>query len=124
MLNALREIQTRLGVQLTPRVADILMEEYHAAIGSMLAKKWSLPEWVPDVMIHHEDYDGAQEHKLEAMMGHLAAELAAWADGCDEKAAGRLENLPVCKKLGITAEDIQAILGQTGHIVELAEVYR
>ena len=123
VLNSLYQIEGELDVELTPAIADVLMEEFHGPIGELLAEQWSLPDWLSGVVQHHHDYSQSSEFKVEAMVGNLACELALWADAMDEIEAEKIPSLPVVGDLGLGPRQVQEILTNAARILELANVY-
>ncbi len=123
VLNALYEIARELEAELSPFIADTLMQEYHTRVGDLLADQWSLPEWLTDVMRHHHDYDSCTEYRTEALIGHLASEFAEWAQAPSEPELGRLIDLPAAGELGLDRNEALTILKGTKQILAMAKLY-
>jgi HD-like signal output (HDOD) protein len=123
VLGSLYEIAREIDAVLTPEIADTLMEEYHPRIGSLIAKSWSLPDWLTEVMCHHHDLSGADEHRTEILIGSLAGECAIWAEASDQEERERLVDLAQCEALGLVRDEMIAILEQSKSIVEMAKLY-
>jgi len=116
VLRALQDIAEESDLELTIEVAQTLMEEFHASLGAYLADRWKLPEWLSGAMRHHHQFDLADEHRLEAMVANLAAEMTQSTTPGGSKTAEDLQNLEVCAALGLTAQFVHEILGE-GHQV-------
>jgi len=122
VLGLLREIARETGEELSAETARTLMDEYHPRVGSLLAEEWALPDWLADAVRHHHDYADAEEHRLEAMVGHLADRLNAWVHGRTGLEEEDLARLPVCAELGLGDSELRDLLEQTAQIRELVEL--
>lgn len=123
VLNTLCEIEADLGVELVNALAVELMDEYHGRVGSLLARHWSLPEWLEAVLLHHHDFDAVDEHREDVLVAHLADHLAAWAEDRDAEAVDALTQLEACAELGLTAEQVRNVLEETDAILAFSEIY-
>ncbi len=123
VLHALLEIAEDSGMELDKAVAAELLARYHAPLGCLLVREWSLPECLESVCLHHEDYTYALSHRREAKIANLAHILAAWAEGNGAWDLESLSALPVVSDLDISREQLEALMDERDRILEQAEVF-
>ena len=124
VLGALQEIAKEHEIELTRPVVDRLMHEHHAAAGDLLARRWSLPEWVAAAIRYHEHYEDTTEFRLEAMVGNFAHQLALWAESPETIEAESLPTQPVFRDLGLEPPALRGMLANRARILELARLFR
>jgi len=123
VLNTLCEIEAEHGVELGDASAQELMQEFHGTVGSLLARKWSLPGWLAAVLQHHHDYRDVAEHREDVLVAHAADRLAAWAEDRDAEAIEGLSAHEAFAELGLRPEQVRHVLEETDAILAYAEIY-
>lgn len=123
VLHALLEIAEGTGTQLGQDVAEELLARYHAPLGCLLVREWSLPDCLESVCLHHEDYTYALSHRHETKIANLAHILAAWAQGNGAWDLKSLSALPVVSDLGLSPGQLEALMDERDRIIEQAEVF-
>lgn len=126
VLNALCEIEAEHGVELDRSHARNLMEEFHAEVGAMLARRWSLPEWLHVVLRKHHvpsGEDPREEGRRDLQVANLADRLASWAEDRDQDPLGLLAELESLRALSLSEADLEGLIAETDSIVAQAEVY-
>jgi len=118
VLHALLDIAEDTGMELDHAVAEELLASYHAPLGCLLVREWSLPDCLQSVCLHHEDYTYALSHRQEAKIANLAHILAAWAEGEGGWDLESLSALPVVSDLDISREQLEALMAERDRIVE------
>lgn len=108
---------------LDPDVASTLMDGYHAEIGARAVRSWNLPTWLQNVVRFHHDSESDEQDREDTAVSHLADGLAAWALDRESVAPAGFRGLPVARELGLTKEDMDALLMAADGIVETSQVF-
>lgn len=123
VLAALFRLRSELGRELDPGTVEGLLEDFHPRVGAALIRRWSLPDWLENVVRHQRDPESVQEHRVEAWVAQLADRFARWAEAPDEAQVDELATLPAGSQLGLSSDAVRAILAEAGRIREMAAIY-
>ena len=75
-LGAVHEVAQRSGQELTGEDYDLLIELFHRDIGKSVIAAWRLPQPIPQVVAHWEDYRSAGAVQWESNVVNVAHRLA------------------------------------------------
>jgi HD-like signal output (HDOD) protein len=75
-LQAVHEVAHRIGQELTGEDYDVLIELFHREIGKSVINAWRLPQPIPQVVAHWEDYRDAGAVQWESNVVNVAHRLA------------------------------------------------
>ncbi len=123
VLSLIHQVEQQQGQRLDSASAEQLLEEFHQRAGVRLAEKWALPDWICAVIEFHHDYEHAGEHRIEAMVGCLAGELALWAQDLTHADADEFARMPVCTDLGLGPDDLRKLQDDRKAVLEMAKAY-
>ena len=123
MQTLIDEVRSRTENPIPPQVMDAATSEFHELVGSMMARRWGLPEWIVESISHHHEYTEAKEFAGKVMITALANELCYWAlnDDCNEKDFPAEH--PVVRDLNLTGSDVMALLEKRGRVLEVVEAF-
>ena len=122
-IHFLTGIQAWSSHQLTDETVEYLAEELHVNLGVRLAKAWRLPLSVEVAVRYHDDHNAAPAHRTDAMIACLSEVLADWTLDPESTRDVVLPDLDVVKALGLSTEDLTAIMGNLGEVREAAAAY-
>jgi HD-like signal output (HDOD) protein len=116
------ELDRHLGTKGTLRVAvPAVLAEFHVQIGGQISALWHLPLQVASAIAHQADYGQAPAFKQEAMITHLADELATDLIEPPGFRADELRHLRVIADLNLYPIDFEELLSKRAAITALVE---
>ncbi len=119
VLKAVAEIQDLIALSLSREEIDELLDEFHCPIGLSVAQKWKLPRPVQISISCYRNYSEATEFRDQTAMTYLADRLATWAVFPEKLPTAKAIDDPVFADLNFYPEDIEALLGRKGEILEI-----
>ena len=105
------------------RLLEAAMAAFHEEVGATLIDQWNLPRWVYASILHHHEYQEADEFGDEVATVHLADRLAHWAFDEDRTAEDFDTDLPVLSDLNIYEDELDVLLQLRGKMMEIAETF-
>lgn len=99
-------------------VLDRVIQESYVEAGRQIAVAWELPEPVKEAICFHQDcaFEQAKSPDKGAAITCLARHMAGKTFGQESVDANKLRTLPIGRFLGITQEDVSALLDSQEHI--------
>jgi len=99
-------------------VLDRVIQESYVEAGRQLAVAWELPEPVKEAICFHQDcaFEQAKSPDKGAAITCLARHMAGKTLGQESVDANKLRTLPIGRFLGITQEDVSALLDSQEYI--------
>ncbi|MEW6071017.1 MAG: HDOD domain-containing protein [Planctomycetota bacterium] len=123
LLKLIDEVRARTDQPIPSLVFEAALAEFHAEVGAVMARRWGLPEWIVQAILHHHDYRQATEFAGKVMITSLADELCHWALDEDAGPASFPAELPVIQDLDLTDRDIAALLDRRGRVLAVVEAF-
>ncbi len=93
-----------------PPWVDQLLAGYHTRVGSLIAKKWALPQQVIESIAFYEHYDQATGSRQECMITCLADRLATHLLQPESMDDAAVRDHPVYAELNLYPDDVEALL--------------
>ncbi len=118
ILQASIKIQREEGLHLDNESANLLMEEFHRSVGSMLTFSWGLPEIVSKTCLYYLNYEDAPVFKDETTSTYVASKLAQLLDDNSGVTTDELREDPAFVLLNLYPEDIQELFDKQDRIAE------
>ncbi len=119
ILQACIGLQEELGMKLEQQTAEILMEDFHNSVGSMLTFSWGLPDLVSKTCLYYRNYEEAPTFKDEAIATYLASQMAFQLIGSTDKSPEELRSDPAFHALNLYPEDVQLLFDKIDSISEI-----
>ncbi len=123
LLQACLDLQKGRERRAEPAIVDACIDEFHTQVGGTLVRRWGLAEEVAAAVAGHHVHELAEGAPPLVCVTQLADALAKWADepGCDPSEAP--VDHPAVEALGLTRQEVDAVLIQTPRILKAAEAY-
>ncbi|MEW6246274.1 MAG: HDOD domain-containing protein [Nitrospirota bacterium] len=99
----------------------ILLEGYHARVGTMIAEKWGLPKQVAEAIAYSACYDQAPTFRQEVMITCLADRLATYVLEADVFDDLTVCDHPVFGDLNLYPNDVDTLLNARDRILAVVE---
>lgn len=120
ILKQAHQYAKRTGRQVPSTYVELALLERHAAAGSVVLRKWRLPESLDEPVRYHHDYLAAPQMRVEAAVAYAANQLAhRYGFGCDAQEIDLLAD-PVSKELRLDAEWLADLDQRAPGVVEVA----
>ena len=119
ILQAAIGLQEELGVKLTSDTAEILMNDFHTSVGSILTFSWGLPDLVSKTCLYYQNYEEAPTFKDETIATYLAGEMAMLLTNSQSKSVEELREDPAFHALNLYPEDVQLLFDKIDSISEI-----
>jgi HD-like signal output (HDOD) protein len=119
ILQAAIDLQETLNLQLSEPMAEILMQDFHASVGSILTFSWGLPDIVSKTCMHYQHYDEATLYRDETIATYLSGQLARHLNDPEAVSEEDVRNDPAFQELNFYPEDIQQLFSHFDQIAEL-----
>ena len=126
LLTSLLDLQSETRTPLELPAIEAAMEEFHLAVGTLLAEEWRLPEQVRSAVRWHHDWHGAAAQSEVAMMTCLADRLSYYAvqgGGAEaqQQAADAIRRHEVLQDLNLYPDEVDQLLDKRSEILERVE---
>ena len=118
ILQAAIELQDTLQMQLDPETAEILIEEFHASVGSILTFAWGLPDQVSKACLYYLCYEEAPTYKQEITATYLSSQLAGMLDPEYPVDREELAKDPAFQAINLYPEDVERLLDKKDEVQE------
>ena len=118
ILQAAIELQDELNVELDKETADILVEDFHSSVGSILTFAWGLPDQVSKACLYYLNYEEAPTYKQEITATYLSSRLADLLDTTDPEDIDEIAEDPAFQAINLYPEDIERLLGKKDEVHE------
>ncbi len=119
ILQASIGLQKELGLTLDQETAQILMEDFHTSVGSILTFSWGLPDLVSKTCLYYKDYQEAPTFRDETIATYLASQMALQLSDSPNKTPEELQEDPAFHALNLYPEDIQHLFDNIDRIAEI-----
>ena len=119
ILQAAIDLQSTLNIELEPQVADVLMDDFHASVGSILTFSWGLPDQVSKACLYYQIYDEATSYHSEVIATYLSHVLARMLDPEQPLSRDEIADDPAFQALNLYPEDVERLLDSQEHVEEL-----
>ena len=116
ILQAAIELQDSLQMQLDPETAEILIEEFHASVGSILTFAWGLPDQVSKACLYYLCYEEAPTYKQEITATYLSSQLAGMLDPEYPVDREELAQDPAFQAINLYPEDVERLLDKKDEV--------
>lgn len=103
---------------------DTAMNEFHESVGARMVEAWKLADWTVAAVAHHHAPEKAAPHDELARMVQLSDELSYWAMDDQKEPEDFAMDHPVLEALNLYPEDVAALLGKRGEVLEFAEAFQ
>lgn len=120
-LHAIAELESASGIKAGNEHCLALMDEFHARVGELLARKWNLPPPVVESIRCYRDYTAADAFRREALMVHCADHFATVLQADDDAVGTEAGNLPALAELNLYPEDVEALLARREQVEQIVE---
>ena len=119
ILQAAIGLQDSLDAQLDLETADILMEDFHASVGSILTFSWGLPDQVSKACLYYLNYEDAPTYKQEIIATYLSNRLAGMLDPEFPIDRNELAQDPAFQEINLYPEDVERLLDKKDQVQEM-----
>ena len=119
ILQATIDLQEPLNVQLDTETAEILMQDFHASVGSILTFSWGLPDQVSKACMYYNAYDEATVYQQLIIGTYLSNQLARLLDTEEPLSKDDLIDDPAFQAINLYPEDIERLFDKQDHVQEL-----
>lgn len=116
-LGAVNDVALRMGVRLSADEYDVLIDQFHAEVGHRVIHAWHLPDPVPAVIAHWQNYQAAGEVQWLSNVvhvGHLYADFTLHEATMLKR--DELTVHPAFRDLGFTAQDAEPLFDSASSI--------
>ncbi|MFO0981658.1 MAG: HDOD domain-containing protein [Planctomycetota bacterium] len=121
LLQELVDLQKQLRIELHADALDVLVEQYHARVGSALIERWALPARLRETVAFHHDPAAAPTCVQAAMTTALADELAHLTVGPQLVDEESVRQHPLRAPLNIYPDMIDQLLAKRESIAAMVE---
>ncbi|MBX2818507.1 MAG: HDOD domain-containing protein [Rhodothermaceae bacterium] len=118
ILQAAIQLQDSLQIQLDPETAEILIEEFHASVGSILTFAWGLPDQVSKACLYYLCYEDAPTYKQEITATYISSQLAGMLDPEYPIDREELAIDPAFQAINLYPEDVERLLDKKDEVQE------
>ena len=122
VLDALTKFEETTGRDLPMETVGLALDEYHVRAGGKLVREWNLPPQVAEAVHYHRSYHDASLFGEVAMTVNLAIDLANIVIEQDEElwpqSVQGVSTSQVCSDLGLTAQNVETLMGHAERIKE------
>jgi len=118
ILQAAIELQDALQTQLDFETAEILLEDFHASVGSILTFAWGLPDQVSKACLYYLCYEEAPTYKQEVTATYLSSQLAGMLDPEYPVDREELAQDPAFQAINLYPEDVEKLLDKKDEVQE------
>ena len=118
ILQAAIELQDALNLELDKETAEILTEDFHSSVGSILTFAWGLPDQVSKACLYYLSYEEAPTYKQEITATYLSSRLAGLLDPIDPIDRDELAEDPAFQAINLYPEDIELLLDKKDEVQE------
>ena len=119
ILQAAIGLQDTLKTQLDAETADILMEDFHSSVGSILTFSWGLPDQVSKACLYYLNYEEATIYQQEIIATYLSNRLAGMLDPEYPIDRDDLANDPAFQEINLYPEDVEQLLDKKDQVQEM-----
>ena len=123
VLDALTKFEETTGRDLPIETVGLAVDEYHVRAGSKLVREWNLPPQVAEAVHYHQNYHDASLFGEVAMTVNLAIELANIVIEQNEElwpqSVQVISTSQVCRDLGLTAENVETLMGHAERVKDV-----
>lgn len=119
ILQAAIDLQDNLGLKLNKPTANILMDDFHASVGSILTYSWGLPDIVSKTCLYYQQYEDAPVYRDETAATYLSGRLAMHLNDPAAVTEEAVREDPAFQELNFYQDDIQRIFDHSEQITEL-----
>lgn len=118
ILQAAIELQDTLKVKLDRETAEILIEDFHSSVGSILTFAWGLPDQVSKACLYYLNYEEAPTYKQEITATYLSSRLAGMLDPAFPEEREEIATDPAFQAINLYPEDIEGLLDKKDEVQE------
>lgn len=115
ILQGLVDLARKMGRPLDAACIAHVIDELRGAVGAELIKAWRLPDWIQEVVLHHQDPAGASAHFALVHTVALSDGLTRWL--LCEEGEGARPGAELLQLLDLYDEDVDALCSQMPKIV-------
>ena len=119
ILQACIGLQEELELTLDQKTAEILMEDFHPSVGSILTFSWGLPDLVSKTSLYYKTYEDAPTFKDEMVATYLASQLALQLNDTPDQTREELTDDPAFHALNLYPEDVEQLFDKIDGISEI-----
>lgn len=118
ILQAAIGLQDDLQIELDKETAEILVEDFHSSVGSILTFSWGLPDQVSKACLYYLTYEEAPTYKQEITATYLSSRLAELLDTTNPADIDEIAEDPAFQAINLYPEDIERLLGKKDEVQE------
>ena len=118
ILQAAIELQDTLKTDLSPEIAEILIEDFHSSVGSILTFSWGLPEQVSKACLYYLNYEEAPTYKQEITATYLSSRLATLVDPAFQAEEDEIVSDPAFQAINLYPEDVERLIAKKDEVNE------
>jgi HD-like signal output (HDOD) protein len=122
LLQAIADLEDADRRLFEPTVVTGAADALHAEAGAMLARAWSLPDWIATAIEWHHDPESSPEPRDLTRTVVMADRLATWTLKRPRPAAGQLVGDPAAIALNLYPDDLDALAERRDGVIATAEV--
>ncbi|MEM9445713.1 MAG: HDOD domain-containing protein [Verrucomicrobiota bacterium] len=116
------DLEEKEGMNFSSEEVKSVMVEFHAIVGAMLAKEWSLPDRLREAIAYHHHPQDAPSCAEIATLTNFANDLAHFAVGPREVTEEQLMEHPMLETLNIYPDELDELLEKKEKVIESTNV--
>ena len=115
VLGAILEVERECQASLAPSAVVELLEEYHAQVGTWLARHWGFPADLLHALEHSANRGSLQGVPLQrAQIVRLCGDLTSFVCSTNQPSLAQLERLPIFAETGLLGARLHDLLESSG----------
>ncbi|MES2309911.1 MAG: HDOD domain-containing protein, partial [Verrucomicrobiota bacterium] len=121
LYQTIADLEKERGADFPREAVEIVVQEFHAALGAEMVKKWALPERLAETIAYHHNPMEAPTSSQQAQLTRLASDFSHYLVGPLGMTEETLREHPMLAPLNLYEEEVEALFGKKEKVLQLVQ---